>query len=202
LFSDRAPRQLVNLCGVLTVIALGMWFFFQPVVQQESNPLLEALEASAPLPCTLDQAGYFDARLYGSLQQNLNLKGDALLCNGSYQSLEQRVRLVFTGDSGTGGADITVVLGISRFIPGQAATELDTNVTVMDAAQSRFFGSQGYGRCWTDINSAPLGGSGGQQKNVWRVSGETYCSGALPQISGQGSVTIGDLSFSGRAVAE
>jgi len=189
-------KGLVSACGVIAVIALGIWPFVQPVQQPESNPLLDNLEASNPVPCVLDEAGYLRGRIYGSLDIALDLKGDALLCNGLYYPDDRRARLVFTGAASGPFANLTLVVALSDFDSGESGNELDTNLTLVDAGQSRFFSTQGSGRCWSDIEQYPAGKDSDQ--DIIRVSGELYCAGAIPQISGQGSITINELSFSGR----
>ena len=187
-------KNLVNLTGAIAVIGLAAWPFMQLPSDTPEAPQ-DVMQNSSALPCLMDEPGRLQAALFGSIQQETDLSGDNLLCGGDYN---QRIRLVFTGSNSTELANITLILSINAELTEQQQRDVATNITVMNTATGEFFSAQSSDRCWSDIELVKLVSEGTQ--DLWKASGTSYCAGALPQVAGRGSVTVGKLNFSGRMV--
>jgi hypothetical protein len=88
-----------------------------------------------------------------------------------------------------------MVIGIAGAIPGQTVQELPANITIIDQANGQFFSTQEQPRCWTTFNEQIL--LRGTIEETWRINGQIYCASALAALTGSGSVTLGDIEFSG-----
>lgn len=193
-------KQLVNLSGAIAVLALAVWPFVQqpgPALQADNatQGAADVMASSTPLPCLMDTAGELQLKVFGSISAETRLTGDDLLCGGDYN---YRTRLVFQGAASSGFKDITLILSINSELEPGTQRDVPTNITIMNTLSGDFFSAQSADRCWSDINLVPLVSNDGQ--SIWKASGTSYCAGALPQIAGRGSVTIGELQFTGRMV--
>ena len=73
---------------------------------------------------------------------------------------------------------------------------MPVNLTIVDERQDRFYNSGIGERCWTTLERIQVLGSAGRLE--YNLVGEFYCAGALAAVSGPGSVTPAEFSFSGR----
>jgi hypothetical protein len=89
------------------------------------------------------------------------------------------------------------MIGIDAPPENLAGGERTANVTVIDERDGRFFSSGGSHRCWVDELQARPADGGGR----W-LAGRLYCAGALPSLADRSSLTLGDLRFSGRFLAD
>jgi|GEM_PF-2437483 len=191
-------RQLTSLIGIFAVAGLAVWPFVQPVSDsavRQSSPLQTGDELK---PCFVDAAGSLVAIFFGSMQQQLEVRGDALLCSGKLDSVSGRSRLAFSTEQAGFDANIVIVIGLENVLENTTQKGLPTNLTLLDQDSGLFFGTQGFGRCWTDLSQALAADRA--RTSYYNASGEVYCAGAIPQIQGPGSVTISALKFAGHLV--
>jgi hypothetical protein len=187
--------------GIVAVAGLAAWPFVQNVpyptrVINESTPLTTGDELK---PCTLGETGSLLASLYGSVKQDLKLRGSELLCTGKLNRQSGESRLAFSTAPAGISANLVIVIGLENVVENTKQKGLPTNLTILDQDNGLFFGTQGIGRCWTDLNQ--VAAVDAAQQNLIGVTGEVYCAGAIPQIQGPGSVTLSTLKFAGHMLA-
>jgi hypothetical protein len=198
-------RQLTSLTGIVAVAGLAAWPFVQtvpkPVTEvSESRPLQTGDELKL---CVVDRPGNLVISLYGSLQEDIDVRGPELLCTGKLDRLSGRSRLAFSTEQTDLDNNIVVVIGLEEVTENSTQNGLPTNLTILDQDSGIFFGTQGFGRCWTDLAQTPAIGNPTTEKeagNYYTASGEVYCAGAIPQIQGPGSLTVSKLQFSGNLI--
>ena len=130
-------RKIVNVSGIIVVLALAIWPFIQIVPERyaATGNSVAWPTVDEPQACLLDKPGYLSVETYGSLVSKLDLKGDKLRCIGKLDALNSRSRVAF----------------------------------------------------FTEPDSA----------GTYRAEGELYCSSAIAQIQGPGSITISNFLFAG-----
>jgi hypothetical protein len=143
----------------------------------------------------MDQDGYLRGRLYGSLEESLDWQGSDMLCDGMPRPEGQGIRLVFGEQESADQAGLVIVIGLADAVLGEAGGELEANVTVVDQINGQFYSTQAEPRCWVRLtNQLRLKGT---STETWRLDGELYCASALAALTGPGSLTLGDITFSG-----
>ena len=163
-----------------------------------AQPLLPTpLHAQEPLstvpPCPLEAQGYFSASLRGTLDADLDWHGAALACDGMPRPDGSGGRLLFGGefDDGTG---LSLVLGIESLAPGRTGEALPVNITLVVRDRGQFFGSRQQSGCWADIReNRPLEG----RPDRFRIAGVAWCVRVLPEIGGDGAVSLPSAEFAG-----
>jgi hypothetical protein len=146
-------------------------------------------------PCVMDQDGYLRGQLYGSVEKTLDWQGAAMLCDGMPRPEGLGIRLVFAEQTNPDQPGLVIVIGLADAVLGDPEQELEANVTVVDQHSGQFYSTQSEPRCWTRlINQLRLRGT---STETWRLDGELYCASALAALAGTGSVTLGDITFSG-----
>jgi hypothetical protein len=195
-------RQLVIIIGIITVAGLAAWPFVQPIPDPSlaadsgtSSPLTTGDELK---PCTLDSPGYITATLYGSINTEFDLHGDQLQCAGKLNALNGRSRIALVVEQTLDDSEsstLVFVIGMENVEENTNQQGLETNLTIVDQSNGIFFGTQGTGRCWTDLKQVLVESDSSEVR--YRAEGEVYCSGAVPQIKGPGSVTISNFNFAG-----
>jgi hypothetical protein len=181
-----------GLAGLITSLGLG----YLALSQELPPPAVEQTAALAPPPplepCVMDRDGYWTGRVFGSEELDLDWRGNALTCAGNARPDGKGLRLFFAGFTAPGTDRLVLVLGIDAGIDGLAGREFPVSLTLIDEASSQFFHTAD--RCFTFIRDvAPLAAAGS-----YRVEGDLYCAGAIPALSGTGSVTLGDMTYAGR----
>jgi hypothetical protein len=77
--------------------------------------------------------------------------------------------------------------------------ELPATVTLIEEDAGRFFSTREAGVCWTDVEyQTPIADDDAGNGNQYAIGGILYCIAPLAELNGSGSVTIGDMTFSGR----
>lgn len=149
--------------------------------------------AGAPVrACLAEGGGYLRGGLHGELALALDWPNEGTSCTGMRRPGEG-ARLRFARGVLADGDSLVVILGIDGLEPGREASSLPTTVTIIDERASRFYSNQDRESCWSDVlEHAPAAGGAAV------VEGRTYCTGALGEVNGTGSVTPAELSFRGR----
>ncbi len=198
------PRQSVPIIILFAVVAAAVTWILTPepyesVMTNEPDAAAGLTPDSNLAPCTKVTDSYLDVTLFGSLQTAIKLHGEDLLCTGKLDVTQGRGRLAFSTGEQDSGLNLVFVMGLDGVTEDPSQQEIATNFTVLDQSNGLFFGTQGNGRCWTDLDQASL--SATDDRNTLRIEGELYCSGAIPQIQGPGSLTIERLRFAGVMVS-
>jgi hypothetical protein len=151
----------------------------------------------APLPPPADssgcgEGGYLKTAFYGEISGPIDWPAAVLDCEGMPRPQGAGARLRFAGESG--GLSIAVIIAVPDLERGTLATELGSNVTVIEEGGGRFFSTAGLGSCWTDVlqQQEPPDGT-----NTTFIAGRLYCIAPLAEVNGDSSVTLRELQFGG-----
>ena len=199
---DKAARPpgwakfLIDVVAVTIVLAIGIW-----AVRSPPDHVRRAPDAGLPLPeamqpCVLNGAGYLSGRLYGSLNLSIDWRGPELVCDGMNRPNNTGIRLVFASSLTGDDNRLIFVIGIDGDIDRLPNKEEKANITIIDEGASHFFSTSGKDRCWTKVHSIESLSNANPGK--YQVAGDLYCAGALPSLTGKGSITLGDFRYSGR----
>ncbi len=95
-----------------------------------------------------------------------------------------------------GKLKLAFILGLPDLVEGETASELPTNVTLMEEGTGRFFGTRDAVNCWTDIDlHEPVRPA---VSSTYRIGGVLYCVAPLADLNGNASISFADLKFTGR----
>lgn len=145
--------------------------------------------------CVMDKDGYLRGELYGALRKSLAWQGATMLCDGMPRPEGNGIRLVFAEQTDPELPGLVIVIGLAEAIPGAPTEELMANVTVVDQRNQQFYSTQEEPRCWVRFDDQLR--LRGTTTETWRLDGTLYCASALAALTGTGSLTLGDVEFSG-----
>jgi hypothetical protein len=191
----RAAKALIDLLGVLMALAICVWAAMH-ALQPGAVPSGSFATPKDITPCLMKTAGYLSGRLYGAIDMEIDWRGPKMDCDGMTRPDNNGIRLFFGASPSGDGNRLIFVLGIDGAIDELRGKEAKTNITIIDERTGSFFGTAGKDRCWTTIRSAEL--LPGRSRKLYQVDGDLYCAGALPSLTDNGSVTLGDFRYSGR----
>lgn len=195
----QAPPAGLNALAALGGLVACGWLGYLALSQQLPAPSKSGPLGAPPAlaPCVMDRDGYLIGHIYGTAQLDIDWRGAALSCAGNARPNGAGLRLFFAGQAGSEDR-LLLVLGIAADVSTLMGREHDVSVTLIDEASGQFFHSPA-DRCFTrvrEVSELPAA------RAVWRVDGDLYCAGALPSVSDQSSVTLGDMAYSGRLTLE
>jgi hypothetical protein len=184
-----ALRRLTSLLGFCAIALLGWWALNPPEVKTTgfANRSVE--------PCVMDQDGYLRGKLFGQIQAELDWHGGNMRCDGMYRPEGAGIRFVFDEHLDEDIPGLVIVVGIADAVPGTTLKDAPANITIIDQSRGLFFSTQEEPRCWTTFTNQLL--LTGTTQEMWRIDGQLYCASALPALSGNGAVTLGEIEFSG-----
>ena len=151
------------------------------------------VETAAEITYQCGPDGYLETQIYGALEAELLWAANDLKCEGMPRPDADGARLRFAGES-SDGSQIAIIVGLPGLQRGSAGAELQSNVTVIEEGQGRFFSSADVDVCWTDITKLE---HIADSDAAFTVSGKLYCVAPLAQINGDSDVLIRDLKFRG-----
>ena len=147
--------------------------------------------------CPLAAGGSFEARLGGAIETELRWAGAHLECSGMLRPGGAGFRLRFAGPL-PGGGRLALVFAPPALGGGDSGRGVPVNVTVLDEASGRIFGTRGAGRCTLDeILQAPLAPPAPGAR-AWRVEGRGFCTEPARALDDAGSVLLTRFDFAGR----
>ncbi|WKZ12299.1 MAG: hypothetical protein QY320_14635 [Gammaproteobacteria bacterium] len=185
------PGKAAALAGLAVSLALGYLALNQRL---PAPPAQGSGEVMTLTPCNMEPPGYWTGHIFGATTLEVNWRGAALACAGDARPDGRGLRLFLAGRPGAGSDRLLMVLGIAAGIDDLPGGEHAVSVTLLDEASSRFFHAA-TGRCFTRIGSVtPLAAPA----HSYRVEGDLYCSGAIGSVTGDGSVTLGDMAYAVR----
>ena len=139
--------------------------------------------------------GSLSATLYGALTGIVEWRAADMQCDGMPRPDGAGARLRFAGTVGEEAVPIAFIIALPGLERGAEATELASNVTVIEEGRSRFFSTPDLGSCWTDIEAQ----SALDDSDVrFVIDGVLYCISPLPEVNGEASLSIPELHFSGQ----
>lgn len=140
-----------------------------------------------------------DARLsttlHGAIAADIDWGPAELACEGMPRPDAKGARLRLSAPLSDAENDKTVafILGIPALRRGETATELPTNVTLIEEGSGRFYGTRDTNGCWTDVTrQARIDGP------RFAIRGTVYCVAPLAELNGGSSISFTELQFSGQ----
>jgi hypothetical protein len=186
------PDTIIKIISLCCVAWLG-WLALTPPITGSDDA--SSFQRRVPVPCIMDNDGYLRGQLYGNIQTNLDWHGSSMRCDGMRRPDGQGIRLVFDEHLDEEQPGLLIVIGIADAVPGQVIEELPANITIINQTNGQFFSTQEQPRCWTTFDEQIL--LTGTTVETWRINGHIYCASALAELTGSGSVTLGEIEFSG-----
>jgi hypothetical protein len=165
--------------------------------------LLLALAASpaevAPGPpalqCLPAHDGFLAMRLRGSIEADLRWAEPALTCAGMSRPDGRGLRLRFAGERA--GGELAVVFAAPELGIGASGRSVPVNVTLLDGAGERIYGTQGDSRCVLDeVEQQPVAGPGVPPRS-FRVAARGFCVAPARALDGEGAVLLTRFDFAG-----
>lgn len=164
-----------------------------------------AQPAAAPPPpeaerCLPDDAGFLAMRLRGSIEAEIRWQEPDLDCAGMSRPDGRGLRLRFAGRHD--GGELAVVFAAPELAMGASARGVPVNVTLLDEAGQRIYGTQGDRLCVLDeVEQLPIEGPGLPPRS-YRVEGRGFCTGPARALDGDGAVLLTRFDFAGRVSYE
>lgn len=155
-----------------------------------------ATDAAPPeLRCLPGEDGFLTMRLRGSIEEDIRWTEPDLACTGMLRPDGRGLRLRFSGKRG--GGDLAVVFAAPELDPGASGHSVPVNVTLIDSAGERIYGTQGDSRCVLDkVEQQPLEGAPHSARS-FRVAASGFCIAPARAIDGDGSVLPTRFDFAG-----
>jgi hypothetical protein len=144
------------------------------------------MPSAAQALCVPASEGQLRARLQGDLDAEIDWSPPSPQCRGGIRPAGDGVRLVYKGDvSGLG--PLLVVIGLGPIGPGQQATNVPVNLTLVLEGAGRFYATQGEGRCaMDDVRQVAIGADG----HSFRLTGRGYCTQPARAVGAEGAVLV------------
>jgi hypothetical protein len=146
-------------------------------------------------PATIAAAACeLQARIIGALSADIAWTAADSRCEGMPRPGGRGARLRFSGTAAEGDRPIAIIIALPDLVRNEAASELASNVTLIEEGSGRFFSTANLDICMTDVHSmTALAGSVNQSG----LSGTVYCVAPLAEVNGRSSVSIPRLAFTG-----
>lgn len=152
----------------------------------------ETVEAEPALLCGTD--GYLTAQLYGAIETRLEWNKDDLECTGMPRPEGRGVRLRLAAVDPASGNELVFIIALPEFERDSGPAEFDTNTTLIESGNGRFFSTPDTSNCLVNIESLRSLDDAGDR---YSIAGTLYCVSPLPEVNGVSSVSIPELRFSG-----
>jgi hypothetical protein len=154
-------------------------------------------EPAAPVTrCLPGQAGFLTMRLRGSIEAEISWREPELDCAGMSRPDGRGLRLRFAGPLANGG-ELAVVFAAPELGRGASGRGVPVNVTLLDAAGERIYGTQGDNRCVFDEVEQQAIEDRSFPSQSFRVSARGFCVAPARAIDGEGSVLLTRFDFAG-----
>jgi hypothetical protein len=159
-----------------------------------------AAEAPPAVRCLPEQDGFITMRLRGSIEQEVHWTEPALECTGMSRPDGKGLRVRFA--AAFGGGELAVVFAAPGLGIGRTARSVPVNVTLLDGAGERIYGTQGDSRCEFDaVEQHPIE-DGLLPGRSYRISARGFCVAPAPALDGDGSVLLTRFDFAGRVTVD
>ncbi|MEL7024050.1 MAG: hypothetical protein AAGL69_09915 [Pseudomonadota bacterium] len=131
--------------------------------------------------------------VFGTLEGDLEAEVDPGVCSGQERPTGSGIRLRFRIAAGDGLPEGLVILGIDALQPDQVGSGFRTTVTLIDEDQQLFYSTGDQDSCFSDIEAHETLQRG--QASI--VSGNVWCTRAIPAVNADGSLRIRNWRFDG-----
>jgi hypothetical protein len=134
-------------------------------------------------------------RLRGSIEEDIRWSEPALECTGMSRPDGKGLRVRFAGPRA--GGELAVVFAAPELGIGSNARSVPVNVTLLDGAGERIYGTQGDSRCeFDEVEQQPLAGEALPARS-YRISARGFCVAPARAVDGEGSVLLTRFDFAG-----
>lgn len=154
--------------------------------------LLAAAEAGRCLP---DDAGFLTMRLRGSIEAEIDWRAPELDCTGMSRPDGRGLRLRFAGKRA--GGELAILFAAPGLAMGVSAKGVPVNVTVLDGAGERIYGTQGESRCLFDEVEQQALTDAALPLNSYRIAARGFCTVPARALDGDGAVLLTRFDFAG-----
>lgn len=154
--------------------------------------LLAATEAG---PCLPGNAGYLTMRLRGSIEADVDWRAPELDCTGMSRPDGRGLRLRFAGKLGDG--ELAIVFAAPELGMGVSAKGVPVNVTLLDGAGERIYGTLGDSRCVFDEVEQQALTDAELPLRSYRVAARGFCTVPARALDGDGAVLLTRFDFAG-----
>ncbi len=158
---------------------------------------LPAAATTADARCLPDQDGFLSMRLRGSIEAEIHWKEPGLDCTGMSRPDGRGLRIRFAGSLPDGGG-LAIVFAAPELRKGASGRGVPVNVTLLDAAGERIYGTQGHGRCVLDEVEQRAIDDESYPASSYRVSASGFCVAPARAVDGDGSILLTRFDFAGR----
>lgn len=157
--------------------------------------------AAAPpeLRCLPEQEGFLSMRLRGSIEEDIHWTGSALACEGMARPDGKGLRLRFAGPRA--GGELAVVFAAPQLGIGTSARNLPVNVTLLDGATERIYGTLGDSHCVLDEVAQRSIEDASVPPGSFRVTASGFCIAPARAVDGDGSTLPIQFRFAGIVTA-
>jgi len=150
----------------------------------------------ADLRCLPGQAGFLSMRLRGSIEAEISWREPELGCTGMSRPDGRGLRIRFAGPLASGG-ELAVVFAAPELGMGASGRGVPVNVTLLDAAGEKIYGTQGDSRCEFDEVEQQAIEDPSFPARSYRVSARGFCVAPARAVDGEGSVLLTRFDFAG-----
>lgn len=163
--------------------------------------LAQAADAPTPAPansCLPDNAGFLSMRLRGSIEADVSWRAPELDCTGMSRPDGRGLRLRFSGRLKDG--ELSIVFAAPDLAMGVSARGVPVNVTLLDDAGKRIYGTRGDSRCVLDEVQQQSLDSPALPPRSFRVNARGFCTAPARALDGDGAVLLTRFDFAGLVV--
>jgi hypothetical protein len=152
--------------------------------------------AAAAGRCLPGGAGFLSMRLRGSIDAEIRWGAPELDCTGMSRPDGKGLRLRFAGPL-AGSGELAVVFAAPDLAMGASGRGVPVNVTLLDDAGARIYGTQGDDRCvFDEIEQRPIEDAT-LPPLTFQVSARGFCTAPARALDGDGAVLLTRFDFAG-----
>ena len=161
------------------------------------TPQAPATSAAAPpaVRCLPHRDGFLQMRLRGSIERDVHWTEPALECTGMGRPDGKGMRVRFAGPLADG--ELAVVFAAPQLPVGGSSRSVPVNVTLLDSAGERIYGTQGDERCAFDAVEQTLIADPSLPERSYRVAARGFCTAPARAVDGDGAVLVTRFDFAG-----
>jgi hypothetical protein len=154
-----------------------------------------AADLTPTIGCLPARDGFIRMRLRGSIEEEVDWTEPALACTGMSRPDGKGLRLRFAGTRN--GGELAVVFAAPELGIGASGRGVPVNVTLLDGAGGRIYGTQGDSRCSFDaVEQQPIEDASLPARS-FRVSARGFCVAPARAVDGDGAVLLTRFDFAG-----
>jgi hypothetical protein len=146
--------------------------------------------------CLPGDVGFLSMRLRGSIEAEIRWREPDLECDGMPRPDGRGLRLHFAGKQ-AGGGDLSIVFAAPELAMGVSAKGVPVNVTLLDGAGERIYGTQGDSRCFFDDVRQRALLDAALPSRSYRVDARGFCTVPARAVDGEGAVLLTRFDFAG-----